>query len=532
MPLEESSRGLPTTALAALQGQPALAALRRGIEKESLRVAANGDLAVTPHPQRLGSPLTHPHITTDFSEAQLELITGVHGSVAAALAELSDIHRFVYANIGDELLWTSSMPCLLGEEEAIPIARFGRSNAGRSKTIYRIGLSHRYGRRMQTISGIHYNFSLPEVLWPGIAESRGERVDRNSIASAYFGLIRNFRRYSWLLIYLFGASPAVCRSFVASRTATDLAALDEGTLHLPWATSLRMGRLGYQSDAQASLHISYNSLEQYAQTMRNALTAPYPAYEAIGLKAQSAREEDEYRQLSTALLQIENEFYGTIRPKRRTRSGERPLAALHERGVEYVELRCLDLDPFQPLGIDATTCRVLDAFLLFCLLDRSPPDSRAESTTLAANQIKVVERGREPGLTLARDGKQVPLRTWAEEILRSCMEVAKVIDAVAGSDDHAAAVAEQQRKVEEPELTPSARVLAAMRDQGEPFFRFALDQSATQQRWFAERPLPAERHRELTALGDQSLRAQAQIEQSETERFDSYLRRYIELPGA
>lgn len=533
---DDDSHGSLTTALAALRGQAELATLRRGIEKESLRIAAGGDLATTPHPRRLGSPLTHPHITTDFSEAQLELITGVHNSATAALAELSDIHRFVYANIGGEQLWTASMPCLLGDENAIPIARFGTSNAGRSKTIYRIGLSHRYGRRMQTISGIHYNFSLPEALWPVIAECRGERVDRDFIARAYFGLIRNFRRYSWLLIYLFGASPAVCRSFLprgySAQAGSNLATLDEGTLYLPWATSLRMGRLGYQSDAQASLHISYNSLAQYAETMRDALTTPYPAYEAIGMKAQATSEEDEYRQLSTALLQIENEFYGTIRPKRRTRSGERPLAALHDRGVEYVELRCLDLDPFQPLGIDATTCRVLDVFLLYCLLDHSPPDSRAESTALADNQLKVVERGREPGLTLAQSGQQVPLRTWAEDILGACMQVANVIDAVCGDDDHAAAVAEQQRKVERPELTPSAKVLAAMRDQGVPFFRFALTQSETQQRWFAERPLPAERNGELVSLSEQSLRDQAQIESSETESFDSYLKRYIELPAA
>ena len=520
-----------TAALAALRGRPELAALRRGIEKESLRVTPNGELAKTTHPRRLGSPLTHPHITTDFSEAQLELITGVHGDAAAALAELSDIHRFVYANIDDELLWTASMPCLLGAEEDIPIARFGTSNAGRSKTVYRIGLSHRYGRRMQAISGIHYNFSLPEALWPVIAKCRGESADQDFVTRAYFALIRNLRRYSWLLIYLFGASPAVCKSFAAGG-GTDLETLDEGTLYLPHATSLRMGRLGYQSDAQASLHISYNNLAQYAATMHAALTTPYPAYEAIGLKAASRGEEDEYRQLSTALLQIENEFYGTVRPKRRVRSGERPLTALHERGVEYVELRCMDLDPFQPLGIDVATCRFLDVFLLYCLLDASPPDSRAESAELAANQLKVVERGRQPDLTLAANSAQVRLRTWADDILGGCSQVADAIDAAAGSDDHAAAVAQQRRKVERPGRTPSGRVLAAMRDQRAPFFRFALNQSATHRRWFATRPLPAPRSSELATISEQSRTAQARLENAEAEDFDSYLARYLKLPAA
>ena len=177
---------------------------------------------------------------------------------------------------------------------------------------------------MQTISGIHYNFSLPEPL----------------SNDAYFALIRNFRRHSWLLLYLFGASPAVCASFVADR-AHELERLSEDTFYLPYATSLRMGRLGYQSEAQSSLAVSYNSLESYAASLQDALTKPYPAYEAIGI-----RDGDDYRQLATSLLQIENEFYGTIRPKRVIRPGERPLHALRERGVEYVEVRLMDLDPF------------------------------------------------------------------------------------------------------------------------------------------------------------------------------------------
>jgi glutamate--cysteine ligase len=141
----------------------ALTNLRRGIEKESLRATPDGALARTPHPAALGAALTHPHITTDFSEAQLELITGVHASPEACLAELTEIHQFVYRNIGDEILWCASMPCGLPAEDRIPIGQYGRSNSGRLKTVYRIGLAHRYGRRMQTISGIHYNFSMPGV---------------------------------------------------------------------------------------------------------------------------------------------------------------------------------------------------------------------------------------------------------------------------------------------------------------------------------------------------------------------------------
>ena len=347
----------------------------------------DGSLALTPHPARLGSALTHPHITTDFSESQLELITGVHPDADACLQELSEIHQVVMRAIGDELLWASSMPCNLPADEAIPIGRYGTSNVGRAKSVYRMGLSHRYGRRMQTISGIHYNFSMP-----GVSDD------------AYFALIRNFRRHSWLLLYLFGASPAVCSSFVEGRKH-ELQELAPGTMYLPYATSLRMGRLGYQSDAQANLIVSYNSLRSYAASLHEALVKPYPAYEAVGIRNPGG----DYNQLATTLLQIENEFYGTIRPKRVIFPGERPLHALRERGVEYVEVRLLDLDPFEPIGITAQSLRLLDVFLLHCLLADSPNDTPAEIEELKNNQHLTAARGRESGLSLLRNGREVHL---------------------------------------------------------------------------------------------------------------------------
>src|SRR5437763_3823158 len=266
----------------------ALQGIRRGIEKESLRVRPDGSLAQTLHPAALGSALTHPHITTGFAESQLELITGAQTSVEKCLEELTQIHQVVYKAIGEEILWCASMPCNLPADHLIPIGRYGTSNVGRAKTVYRLGLAHRYGRRMQAISGIHYNFSLPDV------------TDEQ-----YFGLIRNFRRASWLLLYLFGASPAACSSFVAGRTH-ELAELAPGTHYAPYATSLRMGRLGYQSDAQASLSVSYNNLKDYTASLYGALTQPYPPYEELGV-----RHGDDYHQLNTTLLQIENEFYST-----------------------------------------------------------------------------------------------------------------------------------------------------------------------------------------------------------------------------
>ncbi|MFM2066786.1 MAG: hypothetical protein RLZZ584_1695 [Pseudomonadota bacterium] len=488
-------------------GAMRLRGMKRGVEKESLRALAAGGLALTPHPAALGSALTHPNITTDYSESQLELITGVHGDVEACLAELAQIHQFTYrAMADDELMWVASMPCGLPPDEAIPIGRYGSSNVGRAKTVYRVGLGHRYGRRMQTISGIHYNWSLPGV---GSAE--------------YFGLIRNFRRHSFLLLYLFGASPAVCASFVAGRDHP-LQPLGQHTLHLPHATSLRMGKLGYQSDAQSTLAVSYNSLESYAASLHDALTRPFPAYEALGLRGPGG----DYHQLATSLLQIENEFYGTIRPKRVIHQGERPLHALRERGVEYVEVRCMDLDPFLPLGIDAGTMRLLDIFLLHCLLTDSPPDSPAEIARLARNQDRVATRGREPGLRLERGERELTLAEWAEELLDDCAPIAAALDAAQGTQAHAAMLATARAGLATPALLPSARVIEQIRrDPVQSYTQFVRERSAHTRAELLALPYEEALHARMQTQVQASLADQARIEAMDSLPFEIYRQEYL-----
>ena len=485
----------------------ALAGLTRGVEKESLRVRPDGALAATAHPAPLGSALTHPTITTDFSESQLELITGVHASGDACVRELTQIHQAVYRAIGDELLWCGSMPCKLPDEDAIPIGRYGTSNVGRAKSVYRTGLSHRYGRRMQTISGIHYNFSLPMPL-PD---------------EAYFALIRNFRRHSWLLLYLFGASPAVCACFVEGRPH-ELTRLSRDTFYLPHATSLRMGRLGYQSDAQAAIAVSYNSLASYGASLQDAMTRPYPPYEAIGLK-----DADGYRQLATTLLQIENEFYGTIRPKRRIFQGERPLHALRERGVEYVEVRLMDLDPFLPVGIESATMRMLDAFLLHCLLADSPPDTPEEIAALGRNQQLVASRGREPGLVLTRGRDAVTLAEWGRDVVAGCAPIAAALDAANGTHAYGDAIAAARAALDDPAITPSARVLRAMAgSHGDSWSRFVLAESRKHRETILALPYPADVADRFVAMAEESRLRQREIEAGDTMPFEEFRTRYLD----
>jgi glutamate--cysteine ligase len=508
-PLSERAQALTS---AQLRG------IRRGLEKESLRATPEGGLALTPHPAALGSALTHEHITTDFSESQLELITGVHGDVDSCLAELREVHQYVYRVLreqGDEMLWVSSMPCGLPTDETIPLARYGSSNVGRAKSVYRMGLGYRYGRRMQTISGIHYNWSMPNV-----------------DSAAYFGLIRNFRRHAFLPLVLFGASPAVCGSFVQGREHA-LESLGTGSMYLPHATSLRMGRLGYQSDAQSTLAVSYNNLDGYGASLQDALTRPYPPYEAVGVRNPGG----DYNQLATSLLQIENEFYGTIRPKRVIRPGERPLHALRERGVEYIEVRLMDLDPFEPLGIAASTMRFLDVFLLHCLLSDSPPDTPQEIAALARNQHRVAARGREPGLQLEQGGRERGLIAWALELVDECVPIAAAMDAALGGQAHAEAVQAARAALQAPASLPSARVLdSTLNEHGGGFTRFALQHSMRTREQLLALPFSAAQQQRFEQATAASIDAQKRIEAADTMPFDIYLQEFLRperlgLPG-
>ncbi|CAB3712115.1 Glutamate--cysteine ligase [Paraburkholderia rhynchosiae] len=495
----------------------------RGIEKESLRVTRDGQLALTPHPRALGSALTHPSLTTDYSEALLELITPAEQDVAVTLDKLDRLHRFVYAELGDEILWNQSMPGLLPDtDEGIPIANYGASNIGKLKYVYRIGLALRYGRTMQCIAGIHYNYSLNEEVW------RLLQVDQRSTATAvdfqsdrYLALIRNFRRTNWLLMYLFGASPALDRRFLRDRKHT-LETLDADTLYRPYATSLRMSDLGYSNTtAQAALHADYDTLPGYLDALAKAVSQPYPAYEAIG-----TQRDGEWVQINTNVLQIENEFYSTIRPKRVTHPGERPLHALAARGVQYVEVRCMDIDPFEPTGISLETSRFLDAYLLVCALDDSaplPPDAYAEANQ---NFARVTTEGRKPGLQLTRDGQPIAMTEWADELFVKIDAAAATLDALQGGDAHARSVAVQRAKLTDASLTPSARVLQTMRDKRQSFLKFGLEQSEAHAAHFRARPLDASEAKAFAELAEQSLQEQAKLEREEVGSFDAFVAAY------
>ncbi|MFZ6645341.1 glutamate--cysteine ligase [Undibacterium sp. TJN25] len=507
--------------LATDEHRPLLGQGLRGIERETLRVTATGDLAHTPHPVALGSALTHPQITTDYAETLLEFITPAESDIALTLNKLDTIHRVAYSKLGDEMLWSESMPCALPPEPEIEIAWYGKSNIGMLKHVYRRGLALRYGKAMQCIAGIHYNYSLPETLWKVLQAKEGTAGTPGQFQSeSYLALIRNFRRYNWLLMYLFGASPVLSRSFLRDRQH-QLQELSEDTLYLPYATSLRMSDLGYQNDAQSGLTPQENSLDDYISRLNSAVAKPYPPYEKFGTKR-----DGEWIQISTTLLQIENEYYSTIRPKRVISSGERPIQALCARGVQYVEIRCLDVNPFEPVGINLETSRFLDVFLLFCALDDSPSITPEQGQVYAQNFGAVVKEGRRPGLTLQRDGQEITLQAWGEELLQRMQPIAELMDAPVGGDVHALAMHIQAEKLQDPELTPSARVMRALQEHGNSFLRFGLHQSEQHARYFKSRPPTAEEDAYFSKMASDSLAQQQAIEQEDQGSFDDFVAAY------
>ena len=499
-----------------------LAGGRKGIEKEALRLDTDGYLAQTPHPLPLGSAMTNRYITTDFSEALLEFVTPAYQSTWEALRLLCDIHQFTYEHLDDELLWIASMPCQIPPDDEIPLAHYGPSNVGQMKTIYRRGLGYRYGRYMQTIAGVHFNYSLPESFWPRYHEIIGQDGDEADFRSAhYLGLIRNFRRLGWLVLYLFGASPAMCKSFGGGREL-HMPSLNDETWYEPFGTSLRMSDLGYSNQNQARINISLNGLEPYIRDLRSAITTPEPAYEKIGVKV-----DGEYRQLSASQLQIENEYYSPIRPKRVARSGERPTAALRRGGIEYVEIRSLDINPSDPAGVNQNTMRFMEAFLVFCLLEESAPFDAESYGECVRNQTEVAKCGRDPAFRLMRDGREHTLASWADEILQKVAAVADLIDAGEGGDSYREAVRLMQRLVADSAATPSALLLEELRTARCSFFEYALSAAKNHRDYFASiTPLSEERRSEFEQEAARSIARQKEIEESDSISFDEYLANY------
>ncbi len=492
-----------------------------GIEKEGLRIDARGNLSLCPHQKKLGAPLMNGSITTDFSESLLELITPVFQNPATALNYLETIHQFTYTHLGEECIWAASMPCRIPDSSKIPIAQYGGSNIGKMKHVYRLGLAHRYGKMMQSIAGIHYNFSIPDDFWKVYQPLEKNHADLQSFRSkCYFRMIRNFRRHSWLLLYLFGASPALSHSFLGANDH-NLESLHTDTLFLPYATSLRMSGLGYSTTAQSSLNICFNHLKTYIESLNNAIHNSYPPYEKIGVKV-----DGHFRQLSTTVLQIENEYYSDIRPKRVPKDEETSLQALKKRGVEYIEVRNNDVNPLLPLGIDVHQALFLDTFLISCLLMGDQLLSPDECRIGNENTQNVTIKGRQPNLELASLKGTIQLKDAGTRLIRQFEKTAVMLDQLNNTRMYSQALKIQEEKLQDPALTPSAQILDSIRTSGLEYTEWTMEMSRKHKNTLQNSP-----HDDavFTHLADQTIASIAElqkIEAGDSLDFDEYVRLY------
>ncbi len=507
--------------------QNALSQSLFGLEREALRMGVDGYIAQTPHPSALGSTLTHPWITTDYSEALLEFITPPRLQISEALADLHQRQQFTYQHLGNESLWSASMPCRLPDDEQIPIAYYGESNSGKMKSIYRRGLGHRYGRTMQVIAGIHVNYSFSQAFWQQYQSLLGESGElQEFIDQHYFGLIRNLQRYGWLVSYLFGASPAVCTSFIKGHKAEkQLSRLGEDTYYEPFATSIRMGDIGYQNyqEGKTGIKACYNTVNSYVASLRRALNQRCPRYQDIGIKV-----DGDYRQLNDAVLQIENEYYSSVRPKQILEGDEQPIHALHNRGVRYIELRSVDINPYLPLGIAEEQLCFIETLLLFCLLQDSPLIDKTEQQAIDHNQSLVAHQGRSHGLKLRLADTETSLETWGLDLCDAMQGCAELLDSIEGRDMYQHSLKRQQQRLTHSTETYSAQILNEMRSEQESFFEFAYRYTQTHRTHFQTAPALSSANLDyFNQAAKQSDIDQSTIEQNETESFDDYLQAYF-----
>lgn len=449
-----------------------------GLERETMRTTNEGVLSQTSHPKSLGNPLNHLLIKTDFCEAQIEYSTKPSYRMKSVLKSLELLHHFTVFNVPEnEFLWPFSMPPKLPENEMdIPLAYYGESWEGVTKTVYRRGLGFRYGRRMQTISGVHINISFSKYLMNWASQVRyREPLNSQTQSKLYLDTIRNFNRYSFILIFLFGASPVFDSSF--SNSEKNLVKWKEKTKLAPFGTSIRLSELGYTSKVQNNFTISLNSLEDYVRDLKKYTSTTYPSYSKFNnFKSINPTLEEfkNWNQLNDYYLQIENEYYSLIRPKQIPEENKRLLDILNEKGIRYLEVRCMDIDPYSPIGVNEEALSFMEIFLLYCLLKESPPMNFEEKKIWDNNQETVVWYGRETEKLYQVLGDSKNLKDWFLSILPDLEKIADYWDnrvkcSVKGPRSYMQSLNFQKQKIEDFSKLPSQKILNELKNKNLEF---------------------------------------------------------------
>ncbi|ARC54587.1 glutamate--cysteine ligase [Candidatus Riesia pthiripubis] len=433
--------------------------LYRGIERETLRINYDGTIAKSNHPENLGKPLTHSWITTDFSESLLEFVTPVSKNIEYVLSFLRDLYRHTAKNLKKELMWPFSMPCYVRKKEDILLAKYGSSNIGKFKTLYRKGLRSRYGPFMQIISGIHYNFSFSKKFWKTIIEVQNIKDKNTKVSYGYLCMIRNYYRFGWIIPYLFGSSPAVFKSYlVENKINFPFKKASNETYYLPYATSLRMSDFGYNKiKLKNDLKITFNNLTNYVKSVKEATKKSSPEFERISLFDVKGNR----LQINTNILQTENELYIPIRPKGILSNRISTLDSILKNGIEYIEIRSLDVNPFNPIGVDKLQIYFLDLFLIWCMLADSPFMNEKELNCCLKNWNQVTLKGRKPRKSILMNcgTKRVSLKETSQMLMNDLIKLADLLDKTTSDIQYKKTCFDLVEMIKDPTLTFSGRIL-------------------------------------------------------------------------
>lgn len=489
-----------------------------GLERETLRVNQHtGRISNKPHPEAIGSALTHSHITTDFAEPMLEFVTNPVASVEEALQDLNHIQRFTLSQLEDEIFWPGSMPPFIASEEEITIAQYGNSNDAKMKSLYRKGLSLRYGKMMQVISGIHFNFSLKDHFFKAFQEVT---VNNDSLAAfktaRYLHACRNVSRYGYIIPYLLGASPAMDKSFLAGKE-NDFQSLNDTDSYLPEGESLRLSDIGYGNN-KCHFDVSFNNIEKFTKNIQFAISTPCNIFSQIPVI-----ENGEYNQINNHILQIENEYYASIRPKQIMRKGENFLTALNHRGIEYIELRSIDINPLIAEGIDVESMLFLQLFLTASILTDAPDLSQKEYEHNQKN-LKIVAK---TGLALDQPFIVSDEEYTLKEALLSVIKWLEPIAQILG-EKHQKALKNMLEKIEQPEKLPSQKVLQALTESQKPYQEFFFE---TAKSLYIKqfKSLENTETDQFKNLAKESLAKQKAIEEAPQIPFSEYLENYFKF---
>ena len=494
-----------------------------GLEKESLRVDKNGTISYKMHPEKFGASLTNRYITTDYSEALIEIVTPPCCSHKEVLNYLENIIAFIYKNLDQEYLWPASMPCIIAGDKSIPIAYYGTSNPARMKTTYRRGLGNRYGRVMQVISGIHYNYSFSDKFWEEYSLCINSKKNIQDFKSEqYFIISRNLLRNGWIVAYLFGCSPAVCKSYLSGKKTT-MESFDDYTYYEKYATSLRMGDIGYQNNKEEDMgvHIDYNSIEKYAKSLDEAIKTPSIEYEKIGV-----HKDGYYKQINSNILQIENEYYSTVRPKPDPNSKKRPAAALLEGGVNYIELRSIDNNIFSNTGIELTQLYFIELLVIHSLFSDNSEISEKEYVDIKNNLKNIAHKGRDKETKIIKKNKTVNIENELSKILNEMKDIAKIMSSIKNDDNYEICVQQQKEKIHNKKLLPSNLVIDRMKSKKISFYEFCMQNIWEQKKYFSSLKTDNNIFEILKEEAKLSLDKKNILEKSNKENYEEYIKKY------